>query len=278
MDAREFETIKAEKARCPRRYPRNQRLKDFLRASEICVALLLLAYYYSGISLSAAGVTDSLGRAVSLFAKPLSVFLLSNAIIITVIVLSGKDAKRGPARDVYDEYVAHQRNFARNSTATETSPEETVVDKQIVLYSSPTVRENPAPTVTDPEAHRDEATVEATETDRAVEKLPAIPSAKQCRRTQTTATTRVQRVQRELRLSSSGSDRGRHDRAVRLRRPCAVDELSDEEFNRRVEKYIERTRTFLRKEKMADAMKESCKAIGYQSVWMSSSRDTQTVA
>ncbi|XP_030459099.1 uncharacterized protein LOC115679618 [Syzygium oleosum] len=263
MAAREFDVVKAEKARSLRRYGRDQRLKAFLRVSEICVALLLLAYYSSGISLSAAVTGDSLGRVVALFAKPLSVFLLSNAIIITVIVLSGKDTERGPACDVYDEYLARRRTFARNCPATGTLLEETVVDKQIVLYSSSPVCENPALTVTDPEADRNKAIVEVTETIRGVEKLPAVPPAKQCRRTQTTVTVRVQR---ELRLSPSRSDNGRLDRAVRRRRPCAVEELSNEEFNQRVEKYIERTRTFLRKEKMADAMKESYKAIGYHSV------------
>lgn len=275
MDAREFSAVKAEKARSLRQYPRNKMLKAFLRVSEICAALFLLAYYSSGISLSAATTGDSFGRVVALLAKPLSVFLLSNAIIITVIVLSGKDTERGPVRDVYDEYIAHRRTFPRNSTATETLPEETVVDKQIVLYSSPPVCENTAPTATDLEAHRDEATAEVTETNRVVEKLPVVPLAKQCRRTQTMATTRVQR---ELRLSSSRSDSGLRNRAVLHRRPCAVEELSDEEFNRRVEKYIERTRMLLRKEKMADAMKEGYKAIGYHSVWMSHGRDTETIA
>ncbi|KAK3425353.1 hypothetical protein EUGRSUZ_F01877 [Eucalyptus grandis] len=262
MDAREFSAVKAEKARSLRRYPRNKMLKAFLRVSEICAALFLLAYYSSGISLSAATTGDSFGRVVALLAKPLSVFLLSNAIIITVIVLSGKDTERRPVRDVYDEYIAHRRTFPRNSTATETLPEETAVDKQIVLYSSPP-------------AHRDEATAEVTETNWVVEKLPVVPLAKQCRRTQTMATTRVQR---ELRLSSSRSDSGLRNRAVLHRRPCAVEELSDEEFNRRVEKYIERTRMLLRKEKMANAMKEGYKAIGYHSVWMSHGRDTETIA
>lgn len=264
VDAREFDVVKAEKARSLRRYRTNKRLKAFLRVSEICAALFLLAYYSPGISLSAAVANDSLIRLAALFAKPLSVFLLSNAIIITVIVLSGKDTERGPAHEVYNEYVAHRRTFSRNSPATETLPEEeTVVDKQIVPYSSAPVCENPAPTVMDPNADRDKAIVQVTETNHdGVEKLPVIPPAKQCRRTQETVTLKVHR---ELRLSPSGSHNGRHDRAARHRRP-AVEELSDEEFNRRVEKYIERTRMFLRKEKMTDAMKGSYKTIGYQSV------------
>ncbi|KAI3440052.1 uncharacterized protein J3R85_004014 [Psidium guajava] len=240
MDAREFDVVKAEKAGSLRRYRRNRRLKAFLHVSEICTALLLLAYYSPGISLSAALANDSVSRVAALLAKPLSVFLLSNAIIITVIVLSGKDMERGPAHDVYDEYVAHRRNFSRNSPATETLPEEeTVADKQIVLYSSAPACENPAPMVMDPDADRDKAIVQVTETNHVgVEKLPVITLAKQCRRTQKAVTPEVHR---ELRLSPSGSHNCRPNRAARRRRP-AVEELSDEEFNRRVEKYIERTR------------------------------------
>ncbi|XP_030516982.2 uncharacterized protein LOC115730501 [Rhodamnia argentea] len=265
MDPREFDVVKAEKARSLRRYRRNQRLKAFLRVSEICAALFLLAYYSPGISLSAAVASDSLSCVVALFAKPLSVFLLSNAIIITVIVLSGKDTERGPVHDVYGEYVAHRRTFVRNSSAMETLLEEkTVVDKQIVVYSSAPVCENPGPMVMDPDADCDTAIVQVTEINHdGVEKIPMNPPAKQCRRTQKTVTPMVHR---ELRPLRSGSHNGRHDRAVRHRRPCAVEELSDEEFNRRVEKYIERTRMFLRKEKMADAMKESYKTIGCHSV------------
>ncbi|XP_030446575.2 uncharacterized protein LOC115669515 [Syzygium oleosum] len=270
----EFDSVKAEKAKAMRRYRRSRKLKTLAHALEVLAALLLLSWYSSGLSAAAGGF---LRRLASLLAKPLVVFLISNGIIGVILFLAGKNDDRGHRHEpshIYEEYLSARRAPGGGYLGTMAAPDETHVDKQIVPYEAPPahekiIREVPLPA---PEPDPLPSTVvPAVEKGAAEGELgpgaapPARPAAaaeKRYRRTRSEVTGGEEEEEEEeegkprAELRRSATDNGRP-------RPPSVEDLSNEEFNLTVEKYIAKTKWFHREEIMAE---EDAAVLGFRSV------------
>lgn len=257
----EFDSVKAEKAKAMRRYQRSRKLKTLAHALEVLAALLLLSWYSSGLSAAAGGF---LRRLASLLAKPLVVFLISNGIIGVILFLAGKNDDHGHRHEpshIYEEYLSARRAPGGGYPGTMAAPDETHVDKQIVPYEAPPahekiIREVPLPA---PEPDPLPSTVVPAVEKCAAEGVvgpgaapPALPAAaaeKRYRRSRSEVTGGEEEEEEKgkprAELRRWATDNGRP-------RPPSVEDLSNEEFNLTVEKYIAKTKCFLREEIMAE--------------------------
>lgn len=253
--AKFLDTVKAEAVL---RHRRTSRLKTLMAVLEACSVLLVLLSCCSGSSLSLAvdsTVYHSL-RLLHLFRRPLWAFLLSNAIIIAVAILSVTDdgrQKTGTAAEfsdrIYDEYISRRRITQVDSLhfpVMEKSPEETSANNaQIVPYVA---EPEPKP---EPKPEPAELNVSWVSSASAVTATGAT-GERHHRRTRSAAlTVKSCRAAGDRALRRSMTEKGLRTARCRLERR-SVDDLSNEEFNRTVENYIARTRWFLKKEMMAD--------------------------
>ncbi|KAI3432059.1 uncharacterized protein J3R85_007732 [Psidium guajava] len=257
----EFDNVKAEKAKAMRRYQRIRNLRTLAHALELLVALFLLSWYYSsGLSAAAGGF---LRRVAGLLAKPLVVFLICNGIIVIIVFLARKNDDRRHRQEphhIYDEYLSARRaSGGGGSTGTVAAPDETHVDKQIVPYEAPPPHEKiitevplPAPASDPPPLTAEPAVEETAGEEDVVRPASAAASAaaeKRYRRTRSEVTVEEPRAE----LCRSATDNGRPPKPLRGEEgPSSVEDLSNEEFNLTVEKYIAKTKWLLREEIMAE--------------------------
>ncbi|KAK1301827.1 hypothetical protein QJS10_CPB12g00040 [Acorus calamus] len=114
-----FNSVKAEKSTAMKRYRRIQKLRNLFRAAELLSAVVFFSWFSLRIPFAARIAGDYLRRLSSLLVSPRFVFLLGNAIVLTLFAKSGQicsstsasDAGGGD-RDFYGEIVNSQQSAA----------------------------------------------------------------------------------------------------------------------------------------------------------------------
>lgn len=254
-----FDSVKAEKANAMRRYRWRQNLRWLFKA---CLPLAPLFYALSG------NAPRQLLAAV--FHSNLCVFLLLNALVLVTYLLSGKNVTGSnnsgvTAPDLYGEYVANV-DSRRSDLAAESTPEpeDLVKDKEIGCgdsrrsiaagYESAVVAETtPLPEEVSnfkgTESYDQNVNVESLPLgeDKAVTetKLVVRPISSSCveesekvkryRRTQSESFEKTRKPKRDLQRSDTDMHRKTGQESARR---SSVEELTDEEFQRRIELFI----------------------------------------
>lgn len=231
----EIDTIKIEKLKAMRRYRTFKNIANIVKTLEIFVAITIVfwsiswssAYVPSAVNLAGA----FLRRVSSLLFSPHFVFLIGNAIVITLFVKSGNSNQTTTTSSSVSENVAGE-NF---------SGEVPVVEEKRVSEDA---------TVASPATET--AIVSVKEEERESEVVAV--EERTYRRSQSMVT--VKEEKRELRRSVTEPRRKIGNRelsaaAARRRRMSEEDDLSGEEFRRKVEAFIAKQKGFLRQESQA---------------------------
>ncbi|KAJ8429815.1 hypothetical protein Cgig2_004399 [Carnegiea gigantea] len=250
MDSYEFDAIKIEKAKAMQRYRTFKKIATIVRSLEIFVVVVLISWSvfrssaYLPVAINFSGAF--LRRVSSLLFCPHFVFLLGNAIIITLFANSReKTSSEKSVRDEIFSVSAADSISAEKSGGGDVEESEPEVAKAVVYVPPP-----PAETaiVEVAEKREPEVVVKAVEEETrtyrrsqsAVEKVIGEEEVKE---------------KIELRRSRTVPRRkigdGEAAMAARRRRMSDVDDLSSEEFRRRVEAFIEKQQKFLREESKA---------------------------
>lgn len=245
MDSHNFiDTVKLEKANAIARYRRFRNLAKLLQVFEVIVAVTLLSWSSTCLPAVLKLYGQYLLESSLYVLNPHVIFLIGNAIVIALFVLSRHiDAgNNSGASDFYDYYVEKRENqnsmaAAESQPSPEPVKEETIggEEKQIVC------KENAA--------RQTECEAVAKAIDKAtkqIQKFERTKSEKLKRDISVKPRKELRRSETEVRqiVVTSGN-----------RRTTAyetVDNLSNEEFRLTVEAFIEKQLKFLRQQKMAE--------------------------
>ncbi|KAK4751396.1 hypothetical protein SAY87_004878 [Trapa incisa] len=251
MESTTVDTVKAGKAKAARGRHRVGQFKSIIHALEAVFAVLIFLSWFSGGSFSLA-VDQSL-RLFHVLNRPLTVFFLSNCIIVAIFLLStsGDGNQKTTAAAGFPDRIYDDLTLRRNSPAPmENLTENTSVNNlKIVPYVNEGKAEfTPATDAIPPEVSSGKKTI-----------LPSFKEReKNDRRTRSGLIVRPSRHEdgRALQRSMTDDSRGMVTGSPSPRPVVPVDVLSNEEFNRRVDNYIARTRWIQKRELMADLREE----------------------
>ncbi|KAF2590846.1 hypothetical protein F2Q70_00040682 [Brassica cretica] len=233
MDSISFDNVKAEKAKALHRF---QSIGFLFRVTEICLALLLLCWIFSG---------EFLRRLACVVSSPLFMFVLGNSIVVALlttkstVLSSGVDG--GGEADIYDAFIRSGENRASSSD----------VDKQMIGTETDSVsNSNSIPTV----AREDHVTTEpeketVTVTDLVKDHSP--PPTKVYRRSKS----EKQRLDTVMKPKPS-LRRSETEKCRETVKPCEEvpfpeDNLTNEEFQKTIEAFIAKQLIFRRRESLA---------------------------
>ncbi|KAL6993545.1 hypothetical protein U1Q18_011658 [Sarracenia purpurea var. burkii] len=248
MDAFDIDNVKAEKATAMRRYNRFRTVARFFRIAEICLVLVLLSWISARLPFAAKISGEYFRKLIAVIVSPPFIFLISNAIVITLLAKSGKTPAVDNAEpNLYDEFVKNIEtgiDYETESCPPVPATEEIVYqDKQIISDSEMnniTPKRSEVPILVD--------TVSGVKTLKRsqTENLKREISEKPCGSLRRSVTDKC------LKVMDSGE--------VPAETLCLVDELSNEEFQRTVEDFIAKQVKFHKEEKLAIV---TCKAVTY---------------
>lgn len=220
METYEIDAIKIEKQKAMRRYRTFRKIATIVRTLEIFIAILIVSWSISSISAYIPSAIEISGkilrRLFSLLFSPHFVFVLGNAIVITLFAKSG-DRKHVAVAG--DDIIAE----------VEERESETVV----------------IPAVEVEERETETVVVPAVEEERESEE-------KSYQRTQSSLEMVIveerEKKQKVLRRSETEPRRKIGSGESTVRKYGEVDELSSDEFRRKVEAFIEKQQRLLREE------------------------------
>lgn len=122
---REMDSVKAEKAKAIRRYRRFRQIAGVFRCVEFFVGFLLLAWLSLRLPLVLKLSGEFLRQLAAVVVSPLFVFLVGNAIVITLFANS-RHFSGGAGDQLYDEFV---KSSEGRGAAPAEAPPEVVEDK-----------------------------------------------------------------------------------------------------------------------------------------------------
>ncbi|KAB1207304.1 hypothetical protein CJ030_MR7G011625 [Morella rubra] len=111
MDSFRFYNIKAEKANAMLRYRQLQKIANLCRVIEVCLFLVLVSRLSMQLPLAVKNSGGYFRDLTVVFVSPRFVFVIGNAIVITLFVKSGQFRARDPtarstsAYDLYEELI-----------------------------------------------------------------------------------------------------------------------------------------------------------------------------
>nr|GEY16414.1 zinc finger protein [Tanacetum cinerariifolium] len=225
MDIFDIHNVKVEKANAMLRYRRFRKIANLFRLIELFLAVFLSAWIFTRLPSLIGMLSIYLRHALTVIVSPLFIFLISNVIVITLVVISGQlngngngnsNAVSNAVTDLYDEIV-NDDAIGDVVNVPVTEPEEKIVyqDKQVVS-----------------EAKR-------LSNDRKVYK-----------RSQSENLMKNERCLDEVKLKRSETELGRRKSEIPVTENV-VDELSDKEFQKRIEGFIAKQVKFHQEEKLA---------------------------
>ncbi|KAJ9674763.1 hypothetical protein PVL29_023974 [Vitis rotundifolia] len=263
MDSIDFDSVKLEKANAMRRYHTLRKFANFLRVLEVSVALFIMLFWSSKRVSNAVKIfSEYLRELCVVLANPRFVFLIGNAIIITLFVKSGRFSGENPYRgnaepDLYDEYVQHSENSQKVVSQIDRAVTKVSHDDDFVTHSESQQKvlseiDSPVPASSDDKQIVSwENALHTVLPDPVTTVTKKVPETKFYRRTKS-ATIRSEKPSRELRRSETDKFQKMDSSGGKsARRLSRVDELSNEEFRRKVEAFIEKQQRLLREEHMA---------------------------
>lgn len=231
MDTLDFDNVKAEKARALLMFHRLRAIAKLFRLVEILSALLLISWISPRLPLAVKISGEYLRRLIAVILSPLFVFLISNAIVITLLAKSGRTrAVDNAETDLYEEFIKTSHNGPGNPPPVP-EPEAIVYDdKEIVISEVISVDPKRNEVAIDDVRVSDFKIFERSKS----EKLTRRGWEKPCGKLRRSETEKFRRV------VDSGED------------PAGVvEELSNEEFQRTIEEFIAKQVKFHKEEKLA---------------------------
>ncbi|PWA75840.1 hypothetical protein CTI12_AA239300 [Artemisia annua] len=112
MDIFDIHNVKVEKANAMLRYRRFRKIANLFRLIEVFLAVILSAWVSTRLPSVIGMMSIYLRHALTIVVSPLFIFLISNAIVITLVVISGQlngngngSAGSNAVTDLYDEIV-----------------------------------------------------------------------------------------------------------------------------------------------------------------------------
>ncbi|PWA90546.1 hypothetical protein CTI12_AA087270 [Artemisia annua] len=143
MDIFDIHNVKVEKANAMLRYRRFRKIANLFRLIEVFLAVILSAWVSTRLPSVIGMMSIYLRHALTVVVSPLFIFLISNAIVITLVVISGQlngngNAGSNAVTDLYDEIV-NDDVIDDVVNVPVIQPEEKIVyqDKQIVSEVKP---------------------------------------------------------------------------------------------------------------------------------------------
>lgn len=91
MDVFDFDNVKVEKANAMLRYRRRRIFKNMFRFLEFCLALVFLSYISTRLPFVVKVSGEYFRQLISIISKPVFVFIISNVIILTLFLKSGRN-------------------------------------------------------------------------------------------------------------------------------------------------------------------------------------------
>lgn len=229
MDSFHADAVKLEKVSAIRRYRQLQKVSNLFRVIEICVILVIISKFSSQLPLLIKSSSVYFKDLFVVLVSPRFVFLIGNAIILTLFVKSGhfsaKDsASKNGGFDVYKEFVeksVKSGNFDEDGVEKQSICEEKLA--MVDTYTTTTTTSCTTAAALDKKIYRTKS-----------EKLKSENCEKGRRMLRRTATEGCKENM------GSGEKSEKHS--------YAADNLSNEEFKRTVEAFIARQQRFLREE------------------------------
>ncbi|XP_059654873.1 uncharacterized protein LOC132301650 [Cornus florida] len=214
MDSFNIADLKVEKANAILRYRRLQRITSLLRFVELCVVLIVISKYSTQFS-AVFGLSGEFFRrlSVTLF-SPRFVFVIGNAIVIVLFILSGRYTNQGDSRnsnktDLYEQYVEiMEKNKKKQSVCEDDVSASSMANTY--MYSL---------------------------AERKIHRTHSVESVKS------------EKPRRELRRSATEMCKKSVNSGEKV--AVASDEMSSEEFRQTVEAFIARQQKFLREEEFS---------------------------
>uniref|UniRef100_A0A7N0V2I7 DUF4408 domain-containing protein n=1 Tax=Kalanchoe fedtschenkoi TaxID=63787 RepID=A0A7N0V2I7_KALFE len=216
--------VKAEQSTGIRFY--SYKVRKLVKLLEILSALILVLWSSTRLPVAVKLLAESAKQLCALLLSTPSVFLIGNAIVVALV--GSFQSSPGPNPDPYEEFVERSRRM------TQTQSHEVELEKQSEEEDSSSA----AAAATVPES------VDVSE----------VSKVKRYRRTQSESVVLVRPdVRKELRRSRTG-DVGMEGKLAWEKRSEVVDDLSGDEFRRRVEAFIAKQQRFLRDENTAPVL------------------------
>ncbi|XP_076885711.1 uncharacterized protein LOC143535306 [Bidens hawaiensis] len=231
MDVFDIHDMKAEKANAMLRYQRFRKIAELFRIIELLLAVILFSWITTRLPSVIGVVSDYLRQLISVIVSPLFIFLIGNLIVLTLVLKSGQITDNSSeiseiditGTDFYEE--SENNNVAVRPVI---EPEEIVYqDKRIIseVISKPTDENHEIKVKLDPDV--DVKVYLRSKSENLMDKGYG-------------------------KLKRSETEVGR--RVVEdypVTEKVVVDELSNEEFKRRVEGFIARQIKFRHEERLA---------------------------
>ncbi|XP_057501717.1 uncharacterized protein LOC130785548 [Actinidia eriantha] len=224
--------MKAEKASAMRWFNRLQTAARLFRLLEICLALVLLSWISARLQFAVRISGEYFWKLIPVVVSPLFIFLLTNAIVITLLAKSGQTpAINNAETDLYNQFIVNTEKTV-NSEPGKSPPapewEEIVYeDKQVISEVSAIFTIGANSVSADVKNFRRSQS----------EKFEREYWEKPCERIRRSVTEKLQRAVDSVETTE--------DQAAHL-----VEELSNEEFKRTVEEFIAKQIKFHLEEKL----------------------------
>lgn len=234
MESCNFDNVKAEKARAMRRYNRLQTIARLFRLAELFVGAFLLSWTFARLPFALRISRDYLRLLSGVVSSPLFVFLVCNVIIVSLVAKSRHVTTSAPQDPDHDVQTRLYQEFAENCAKSESGndavnaeeEEEEVVyqDKQII---SEVNEADPKP----------ETESESSDSDSGLEFPKAIRRTKSEKFESVNIPATLRRSETEdcRKMLRSGQETVPED---------PEDDLSNEEFRRSIEAFIEKQKRF----------------------------------
>ncbi|KMT20736.1 hypothetical protein BVRB_1g007090 [Beta vulgaris subsp. vulgaris] len=234
----EIDTIKIEKQKAMQRYNNFKKIANIVRTLEIVVAITLISYSISFTSSYFPAAVEFSAvffrRISSLLFSPHFVFLVGNVIIITLFAKSSGENKSSDKSG--EEILTCSENLEDELFAEKNPSDEKISENS--GESENVVGESPANIPVIEERENEEKVYRRTQS--TVEMTVVKEDKKELRRSTTEVRRKIGNVEK-----SSAIFRRRENRKFE------EDELSNEEFNKKVEAFIAKQQRFLMEEKLA---------------------------
>ncbi|KAI3726514.1 hypothetical protein L1987_66312 [Smallanthus sonchifolius] len=245
MDIFDMHDVKAEKENAMLQYQRFRNIAKLFRLVELFLAVVLLSWISTRLPFVIWIFGEYFRQLLSVIVSPLFIFLVGNVIVLTLVVKSGQLTGNFSVVDIagsdfYEDIV----NNVNEDVPPVLEPEEIVYqDKQIISE----VNTKP---ISGYCCKENEIKVSQATPKPSADSVPDL-DLKTYRRSQSENLMKRERVV-ELRRSETEIGRRNDDTPVKEKAACnVVDELSNEEFQRRIEGFIARQVRFHQEEKLS---------------------------
>lgn len=233
----DLDNPKIEKENAMLTYRRLRNLAKLFRILELCLLLIFISWISSRIPFILKSGTEYFRRLISIIISPLFIFLLSNVIVLTLVVKSGQLNTEKSVLNLYKEFTKDieisVNSNAENRSAVSEEEEIVYQDKQIVGEINTLDSKSCSDSITQVNLQLPDYT---------------ILEQKVLQRSQS-ENLKAEKPGGELRRSESETSPKSETSGKRTAE--IVEELSNEEFQRAVEAYIEKQLMFHKQEKFS---------------------------